>query len=57
LTLITHFAHTVSKSYNHPDGVGLAPYFLSQNVSGLSFCGERRAKQIPVFLNSAARPA
>jgi len=27
LTLITHFAHTVSKSYNHPDGVGLAPFF------------------------------
>jgi hypothetical protein len=26
LTLITHFAHTVSESYNHPNGVGLAPF-------------------------------
>lgn len=26
LTLITHFAHTVSESHNHPDGVALAPF-------------------------------
>ena len=23
---VPHFAHTVSESYNHPDGVGLAPF-------------------------------
>ena len=23
----SHFVHTVSESYNHPDGVALAPFF------------------------------